>query len=43
MRKGDETMTDNQEKEEQEQEEKTEKQTQILELPYALLEEICPW
>ena len=32
-------MTDNQEKEEQEQEE----QTQILELPYALLEEICPW
>ena len=32
-------MTDNQEKEEQEQEE----QTQIRELPYVLLEEICPW
>ena len=39
MRKGDETMTDNQEKEEQEQEE----QTQIRELPYALLEEIYSW
>lgn len=36
-------MTDNQEKEEQEQEEKTEKQTQIRELPYALLEEIYSW